>query len=356
MELSALGNPNRYYRKLQHIYYSFSGRYLKINKEQTIYLLQTPVHNNIGDQTIAYAEIMFLTKFFPEYSLKIVNELQLKSALKRIASKSSNNDIIMIHGGGNMGDIWPGYEEERQNIIKTLSKKKIVSFPQSIKFSSDDSLLAKNSKEIYSKAYNLTLVARENTSYNKMLIFFDDRIKKLYTPDIVLSLDPIQQKLRENDITTFLRSDVEKKLSDKSKLFFDQMQQKFNVTVSDTVSDYIPFITNSTREKFVLSKMVEFSRSKLIITDRLHGMIFAMLTGTPAIIFDNNNKKVSSTYKSWLRDTNFLYLAEDYSIQELNEIVYKYVNSNKTEAPNNKEVLNFLHKEFEPLIEEINKK
>lgn len=353
MELNAVFNPKRYYRKLQHLYYVFSGRLIKVSPEQTIYLLQTPVHNNIGDQAIAYAEIKFLTTKFPQYKLKIVNELQLKSALKKIARKATNNDVIMIHGGGNMGDIWPGYEEQRQQIFYWLKYKKIVSFPQSIRFLTNYSDLAKKSKEIYSEAHDITLVARESTSYDKMKSFFGAEMHILYTPDIVISLNPQISEQKREGIATFLRNDVEKQNNTIVQPFLEQLAKKYVIKSNDTVIDYTPFITNKTREKFVLKKFSEFSSSKLIITDRLHGMIFAMLTGTPAIVFDNNNKKVSSTYNSWLKNANFIYLATDYTQQELIQIVNNYLATNKNEEPNNVEIIQRLHQYFDPLAKEI---
>ncbi len=37
------------------------------------------------------------------------------------------------------------------------------------------------------------------------------------------------------------------------------------------------------------SKFAEFLSSGLVITDRLHGMIFAAITGTPCIALDNKS-------------------------------------------------------------------
>ena len=45
--------------------------------------------------------------------------------------------------------------------------------------------------------------------------------------------------------------------------------------------------------------MQEFADSELVITDRLHGMVFAALTGTPCIVFSNYNHKVKGTY-DWI--------------------------------------------------------
>lgn len=43
----------------------------------------------------------------------------------------------------------------------------------------------------------------------------------------------------------------------------------------------------------------------MVITDRLHGMIFAAITGTPCIAFDNISKKVSGVYK-WIESLEYI--------------------------------------------------
>ena len=50
----------------------------------------------------------------------------------------------------------------------------------------------------------------------------------------------------------------------------------------------------------VFEKMNKFRQAKFAITDRLHGMIFSIITGTPCIVFGNYNHKLKSVFSSWL--------------------------------------------------------
>ena len=52
-------------------------------------------------------------------------------------------------------------------------------------------------------------------------------------------------------------------------------------------------------EEEIKEKMDDMRKSSLVITDRLHGMIFAVITGTPCIVFSNYNHKVKGTYE-WI--------------------------------------------------------
>src|SRR5699024_1734022 len=73
--------------------------------------------------------------------------------------------------------------------------------------------------------------------------------------------------------------------------------------LSDTVID--ANFEGEIRKKYLERKFKEFSTSKLVVTDRLHGMIFSLITGTPCIAFDNISKKVSGVYE-WFKDTGYI--------------------------------------------------
>ena len=50
-----------------------------------------------------------------------------------------------------------------------------------------------------------------------------------------------------------------------------------------------------------------------MITDRLHGMIYAYLTGTPCIVLDNVSGKVSHVYDLWLYNVPYIKFVADSS-------------------------------------------
>ena len=64
-------------------------------------------------------------------------------------------------------------------------------------------------------------------------------------------------------------------------------------------------VTPVNRKKEVFHKLREFSNCSLVITDRLHAMIFSALMGTPCIAFDNVSKKVSGVYK-WIEKLDYI--------------------------------------------------
>ena len=63
---------------------------------------------------------------------------------------------------------------------------------------------------------------------------------------------------------------------------------------STVVDENIPI---GMSELYVYNKLTEFASARLVITDRLHGLIFSAITNTPCIAFDNLSGKVHGTYR-----------------------------------------------------------
>lgn len=65
--------------------------------------------------------------------------------------------------------------------------------------------------------------------------------------------------------------------------------------------------------QLVADKLGQFQSARLVVTDRLHGMILAVLAGTPCLVLPNSNHKIRQTWLDWLRQVpqvRFLALSE----------------------------------------------
>jgi pyruvyl transferase EpsI len=82
------------------------------------------------------------------------------------------------------------------------------------------------------------------------------------------------------------------------------------VSIKDTFVENVPLGFSHLNTEFE-NLLLDFSMSKLVITDRLHGMIFCVITGTPCIVLPNSNHKIRGTYHDWLSNLNYIKLVED---------------------------------------------
>lgn len=313
----------------------------KKNKKNKIWILDACDHFNLGDQAILMAELEFLKDNFNEYEVIPVGLGKYERYITDLKKYIVEEDYIFLHGGGNFGNYYKNAEKIRRDIIKRFPNNKVILFPQTIYFTQDkegnEELL--KSIDIYSAHKNLILVAREKTSYKKMCENFKNN-KVILTPDIVMYLNRSNLKTNRSGALLCCRDDMEGVLSKSDKIELEnQLKHVFtDVRITDTVG--------GNNFKAVENKFNEFRESKLVITDRIHGMIFAAITGTPCIALSNYNYKVKGTYE-WIKHLGYIKFANNINdipklIEEVKGIGHvKYDNS-------------FAVKEYQQILEIIN--
>jgi pyruvyl transferase EpsI len=123
-----------------------------------------------------------------------------------------------------------------------------------------------------------------------------------FVPDIVLSLNRKIEAKKNGKVLLCFRLDAEK-VSDHNDVINILKDLDYDYDMTDMVSFEKKCYEN--REQIVNDKLKQFSEYSLLITDRLHGMIFSTLAGTPCIAFDNISKKVSGVYE-WIKDLEYI--------------------------------------------------
>lgn len=280
----------------------------KFKSDTNIVIIGSPLHGNIGDHAIAIAENKLLEK--TNMNVVEIPELYYNLYLKKIKKKISQKDIIVIHGGGFIGTLWINEEKMVRNIVTNFKKNKIIIMPQTVYFEDTEygKMELEISKQIYNSHNELYIMLREENSYEFCKKHFANAKLKL-TPDIVTYLDYTNPKLEKDCILFCLRHDKEKSLN--NDIIKDVLKyvnaKNINTKCTDTVASR--GISLNKREEVFFNKLDEFKKSKLVITDRLHGMIFAAITSTPCIAFDNLSSKVSGVYK-WLNHLDYIKLVK----------------------------------------------
>lgn len=287
--------------------------------KKTIVLLASPLHSNCGDLAIIQAEKEFFKNNFPNrYVSEIFFDQLLQDFTNRVKA-IKKSDLLILPGGGNMGDLWYAEEEIRIKLVKALPKNKIISFPQSVYFSNtpDGNEKLKLSKSIYENHKNIFFFLRDKISYEYFKNNFN--CKCAIVPDIVLYLNRNYSYARNGVILCF-RKDKESTLNNEFKRLIEGLlsEKGINFSYSDTLTS--ESVSKDNTSEIVENKLEEFAKAKLIITDRLHGMIFSAITGTPCIAFNNSYGKVIAQYE-WIKDLEYINVCADF--KEFKNIFYK---------------------------------
>lgn len=277
-------------------------------------IMGIPHHGNIGDNAIAVAEEQLLDTYFSEYEKYYMQEDFLDICCQRAKEFINDEDIILLHGGGNIGDTYEIPEKGRRKVIETFPNNKIIIFPQTAYFSNTERGLKELeiSKQIYNSHKNLVILAREKKSYDFMKENFSN-VKVYLTPDIVMTLNKAVNKPRKGALLLF-RQDIEKTLNEQK---FEQIKEivskkysSYNISDMNVGDAILNNVAGSYRTSLLDGKFNELQTSEVVITDRLHGMIFAAITQTPCIVFGSLTHKIIESY-AWFKNLEYIQFCQD---------------------------------------------
>lgn len=289
--------------------------YYRTLRHDIVFMMAGPAHANLGDHAIVYAQKKYVrsVKESSIVEIRLVTGGIFLKQLQLVRKFVRKGDLIMLPGGGNFGDEYPEEEDARRLVIEGFPTNKIIMFPQTMFFKSTEKAqkMLERTREIYSSHTNLTLIAREKVSFEMMRKTFP-RNKVLLTPDIVISLRHIEFGLDRVGGMTCLRGDVEKGVTaGKDQEIIDTVISRYGrVNITDTISDKTLILTDSGRRRLLSKKWREFASAEIVVTDRLHGMVFAAITKTPCVVFANYNHKVAGTHE-WIKNLEYIRFCDD---------------------------------------------
>lgn len=311
-------------------------------------LIATPKHGNLGDQAIVLSQREFLTDNFPELAVFEIQRFQYELACERIARLVRPYDLIVIDGGGNVGTLWPEENDKMNDIIRRFSGNPVVVFPQTAYFDNTDEgrECELRTAAAYTSNPRLVFFSRDKATYEKVASMSPSTVN-LFVPDIVLYHDATSSSSRSGALLC-LRDDRERTVCESASIALHGALESRGLSVSETSTVvFAPKrIDEFNRVRTLSEKWAEFGSSEVVVTDRLHGMIFSAITGTPCVALDNVSHKVSQG-NAWIRHiANIRVAASPEEVTALLDEVLAAGPCSYDRAP-----LSFYHREMREAIE-----
>ena len=292
-------------------------------KYQKAALVDFPNHSNAGDSAIALGELEWFKKN-NHLELSYISDIKRYNinCLKDIVG----DGIIFIHGGGNLGDIWPVHQQFREKIIIDFPENKIIQLQQSIYYQHGATL--EKSREIFNNHKYLTLLVRDKQSYKFAKDNFN--IDIFLCPDMAFYIGPLKRKTEsETDIAALMRTDKETVnascfILPDDALVFDWVEEpktfdlRVNMLLRKMFLNYptrLAYLNHKRIQSFTNLARLRFERGcrflekgKIVCTDRLHGHIMSLLLSIPHFLSDNVYGKLNNFYSCWTSDCDITYL------------------------------------------------
>jgi exopolysaccharide biosynthesis predicted pyruvyltransferase EpsI len=287
-------------------------------RSSRICIIDPPGHSNVGDSAILLGELEFIAKHFSDAKLSFYDVRNYSPAADQFIDDSS---IIVFHGGGNFGDMWPNHHRLRLEILNRFPTKPAVQMPQSIYFDCRETLEATAAAIKAHKDF--TLFVRDSRSFELATKVFDCAVH--LSPDMAFAMKPIRARSSNVDFFCLLRTDKEAVLDSPGVL--ETLRQKGSVEISDWLGQSDGLVSwldqacswrtkqNPANTAFLRPALMRLrqqyarqrvrygvgllSRGATVVTDRLHAHILSCLLTIPNLTFDSADGKISAFFETW---------------------------------------------------------
>jgi pyruvyl transferase EpsO len=276
-------------------------------------LLDFPNYSNVGDSALWLGELEWLRRNHSE----IVYGCDIYTFSPEIMASRLGDGIILLSGGGNLGDFWIDHQRLRQEIIEAFPRNRIIQLPQSIHFVDDADIL--ETARVFDAHPNFTLLVRDQASRDLADRHF--KCPTVLCPDMAFALAPLPPAgVPDTDILWLARTDAEaasealpastagltvldwtdepsSPLVTRSRQLWQAMFERSADTTA-CAAELMALHEPLARERLARGCAI-LARGRVVITDRLHGHILCLLQGIPHVLLDNSYGKVLGFHRMW---------------------------------------------------------
>lgn len=270
-------------------------------------LFDFPNHGNVGDSAIWLGERAFLKRI----GARIVHCDDCYTDTHSLP-ELSKDVIVLIHGGGNFGNLYPRHQKARERIIAFYTENRIIQLPQSVYFNSISA--ERDCWSIINEHSDFHLLVRDNESAERA------RAHSMHTvylcPDMAFCLTALPRAIaKKHGILGLLRTDKEgRDLKQQPARAFDQVDWLEEPAWIARTTGLIFKLHRRGRAKTTYAGRIIYdqaathrvsrgcrllSSAELVITDRLHAHILCTLLEIPHVVIDNSYGKLTSFQKAW---------------------------------------------------------
>jgi len=270
----------------------------------------SPIHANVGDHAQTLGVWNFLRDKFSDYKvIRIYRDDITVKRLSDIAKAVNPSDLVILHSSGDFGSLHdvsshhPGrlsYPEVRRQMVRMAPSIKIINLPVTAYYENNDKGVAsiEQDRSVFNDS-KYTVLCREQVSLKTLKDGLN--CESRFFPDFVFYLNPKPLNLSRSGVRVILRNDKEAMLSEEQKkILISKLGIMFtHVKVEDIMHEY-HVIPDFILERYMDKLFQKFQQSELIITDKMHGMISAVITRTPCIALSGGIPHKILAYKSFL--------------------------------------------------------
>ena len=287
-------------------------------------LVGFPDSANVGDSAIWLGELAWLH----DAGVRVAYRCHERDYDANMLAQSCPNGVIFLHGGGNLGDVWPRPQRLREHVIQDFPRRPIVQLPQTIKFGDRETLA--RARRVFDNHPDLTILVRDVASLD--LADEEFRCGAVLCPDMAFYLGALSMScVKDVDVLWLKRTDREAVPDNLgavgSGTVVTDWLDPWPPAVRRLRETFQPLLMRYPRRLRVLRRYSEatfdyqarqrmnigcalLARGSVVVTDRLHGHILSLLLGIPHVVLDNSYGKVRQFHETWTKSMPHVRWAE----------------------------------------------
>lgn len=294
-----------------------------IGSSRAVSLLDFPWHQNVGDAMIWAGELEYLRSI----GVKVRRTSDIAHFDAALLKRSDPSEPILLHGGGNFGDVWPRFQDFRLRIVAEFTDRKIVQLPQTVHFTSPEGAIETNA--VLGAHPDFTLLVRDQRSLDRSRELLP-QVNSQYCYDMALGWAPPQIRRRRspysNTLSVLQRQDreatrtiqqaivetgIHPEIFDWGLAGSDQLKWKraklpgrvWRASESTGLHSVLEPVMSYSRSRMLRVNLnagvSRLASSRVLLTDRLHAHILAVLLGIPHLVVDNSYGKIFPIFEEY---------------------------------------------------------
>lgn len=287
-------------------------------------LLDFPNHGNVGDSAIWLGERAYLRG----RGIDVVYTCDLDTYTpSRLRAALGPDDPILLHGGGNFGDLYPRHQRLREQVAADFPRHRIIQLPQTIRFESEDAV--ERARGTLGRHGGFTVLVRDEPS--RRMASERLGLPAHLSPDAAFALGPLPRDRPVVDLLWLRRSDGERAGGDRPAAGEDDGGPSTEVAdwllppgggsaaraglfaagrwtlarcapARELARRAMAHRFDAAADRELARGTALLSRGRVVVTDRLHGHILSLLLGIPHVVLDTRHGKISAFREAWTRD------------------------------------------------------
>lgn len=282
-----------------------------------IVYLDYPLHLNVGDLCLQLGA----EQLFSDLGLRVIARASMFNGAPLLRRRFDPSVTIVLHAGGNLGDLWPGHQDFREAVVAAFPGNRIVVLPQSLHFAERQGFEACMARWV--RHPDLHLVLRDRPSYERVAEHLGERA--YLAPDLAHGLyerAPFGERAERSGKGTMrlVRQDVE------------ALVLPDHAAAAERHFDWAQIYTSADRRAYALLRRLHRLDSRLPVSlpiypawrrfaeravargsdhlcrfaevdsDRLHGMLMSLLLHRRVRWRESRTGKTSAYVSTWLSD------------------------------------------------------